>query len=627
VDGQFQLGPWLVDPSLNIASRNGTAVHLEPKVMEVLVCLARHAGEAVPKEELLKAVWPDTFITDDALKHCISDLRRVLEDDARESHIIQTIPKRGYRLVAPVVPAKRTADFSTQAALNPVNGTSRTGTRRVWAWALGVGSVVLISISLFVFKGRRADVGGLPRIHALAVLPLQNLSADPAQEYFSDGMTDALITDLAQIGSLKVISRTSSMRYKQTKKSLPEIARDLNVDGIVEGTVQRSGDRVRITAQLIYGPSDKHIWASSYERELPDALQLQEEVAYDISQQISANIASLSTAPPASSSHLLDVNAYDDYLKGRNYVSRETTENVLKGAELLQRSIQRDPRYAPALAELAFAHYTLAAGNHFSTGEVLQSKSAALQALALDNNVAEGHCVLALIDSMYDRDWIAADREFKLALESDPGSSFVRSRYAFYLTIVGRNTSAMKQINTALQLDPFSPTMHSLASFVFLYARQYDPALLEARRSIDIDARFAPGHLALSSVMHAKGMPNEAFAEWLRFLSLNGQANFAQELENAATKNSGPGEPLHRVAPMILRHYLQQPNAQSAWPVNVAWAYMFLGDKDKAFQWLNRACDEHALEVYSIAGDPDFDLLRSDARFKDLLRRLNLPGG
>jgi len=253
----FRVGPWLVKPSLNTISRNGTTLRLEPKVMEVLVCLAGRPGEAFPKETLLQTVWPDTFVSEDVLKRCISELRRVFEDDAREPRIIETIPKRGYRLVAPVelvqVTKEPLAPLSSEPASSELAGSPAPPRRRRW-WigaAAIMGVVVITAVLIALRASRSARV--TDNIRSLAVLPLQNLSADPAQEYFSDGMTDALITDLAQIGSIKVISRTSIIRYKKTDKSLPEIARELNVDGIIEGTVQRSGDRVRITAQLILG--------------------------------------------------------------------------------------------------------------------------------------------------------------------------------------------------------------------------------------------------------------------------------------------------------------------------------------------------------------------------------------
>ena len=268
MDGDFHLGDWRVEPRLNAVSRNGTTFRLQPKIMEVLVCLAQHAGEPVSKETLLGSVWPGTFVTDDVLTRAISELRRVFEDDAQQPHFIQTIPKRGYRLVVPV--ERVNEGLGTPPTAQAAAPRSIGHKRFVLLVGSGLTALLLIALVAHTVVGRwerRAGASSVS-IHSLAVLPLQNLSADPAQEYFSDGLTDALITDLAQTGSLKVISRTSSMQYKQTKKSLPEIARELKVDGIVEGTVQRSGDRVRITAQLIEGSADKHVWANSYERDV-----------------------------------------------------------------------------------------------------------------------------------------------------------------------------------------------------------------------------------------------------------------------------------------------------------------------------------------------------------------------
>ena len=267
----FRIAAWLVQPQLNTVSNNGSTVRLEPKVMEVLVCLAQHAGQPVSKEELLQTVWSNTFVTDDVLKRSISELRRVFEDDVRESRIIQTIPKRGYRLLVAVEPVN-----GVQSVPPAQPGQESLKAGRNWrTLALFSGGVaallfLLLGASYFFSRERLFGKSADPQIRSIAVLPLQNLSGDPSQEYFSDGMTDALITDLAQIGSLKVISRTSSMQYKQSKKSLPEIGRELSVDGIVEGSIQRSGDRVRITAQLIHGPSDRHLWANSYEGDFRD---------------------------------------------------------------------------------------------------------------------------------------------------------------------------------------------------------------------------------------------------------------------------------------------------------------------------------------------------------------------
>ena len=629
--GQFEL-----DAANGELRKAGVSLKMHPQPFQVLQLLAGRPKEIVTREEIRSSLWGgNTFVDfERGINSCVNQIRAVLADDPEKPRYIETLPRRGYRFIgtvhngngAAVVAPKEAAASAAQSRMT-VPATRRKG----FVWGLGLGLAAIVALALVLglntggIRNRLSGNSVAPRIQSLAVLPLQNLSADPAQEYFSDGMTDALVTDLAQLGAVKVISRTSSMQYKQTNKSLPEIARELNVDGIVEGTVLRSGDRVRITAQLVYGPSDKHIWANSYERELRDTLQLQAEVAHDITQRISANVASMAPQHPASP-YPLNIGAYDDYLKGRNYVSRQTKADVIKGKEFLERSIQRDPNYAPAFAELAFAHYLRAFVDYFPQDESIEnSKAAALKALALDENLAEAHCVLGLIYANHEWDWAAGEREFKRAIQSDPNSSFARSQYALYLVTVGRKTEAIQEIDRALELDPFSPMQHSSASSVFLYARQYEPAMREARRAVEIDPSFALGHLGLSTVLHAEGKTGEAFAEFLQYMRLQGATAFAQDLESAAKKSSGPVDPLQKVAPILLRNYPAKPEMEPSWAVQIAWVYMFLGDKDKAFEWLNRACDEHSMEAYYIVVDPDLDPLRSDPRFDAVLRRMGLP--
>lgn len=331
------------------------------------MCLARQAGETVPKDELLKAVWPDTFVTDDGLVLSISELRRVFQADAREARVIRTIPKRGYRLVAPVEPVYGLPAGVTPAAQSSATGTHPTGDdRRRKVRVLFLPGVALLLVGLIAGSGkiRRWLSSGSndPPIHSIAVLPLQNLSGDATQEYFSDGMTDALITDLAQIGPLKVISRTSSMQYRQTKKSLPEIARELNVDGIVEGTVQYSGDRVRITAQFIHGRSDKHLWANSYERDLRDIFTLEREVTGDIAHQIRAQIATENQVR-VPQPRPVNLEALEVYLQGNSHLTKADMgprdEELRKATDYFQHAIDADPAFAPACIGLAEAHHNL----------------------------------------------------------------------------------------------------------------------------------------------------------------------------------------------------------------------------------------------------------------------------
>jgi TolB-like protein/DNA-binding winged helix-turn-helix (wHTH) protein len=324
--------------------------------MEVLVCLASREGEPVSKEELLQTVWPDTFVTDDGLKRSISELRRVFEDDVRDPRIIQTIPKRGYRLLVPVEPVN--GERATSSSQESVG--ERRNWRRLALLSSGLAAALLVLLgALYVFsKGRLSAESATPQIRSIAVLPLQNLSGDPSQEYFSDGMTDALITDLAQIGSIRVISRTSSMQYKQTTKSLPEIGHDLKVDGIVEGSIQRSGDRVRITAQLIHGPSDRHLWAHTYEGEFRDIFALERSVTEDIARQVQARLTS--NQSEQSEPQSTNPKAFDAYLQGNYHLGRygngSGAEELKTAAAFFQQAIDADPKFGPAYFGLAHAY-------------------------------------------------------------------------------------------------------------------------------------------------------------------------------------------------------------------------------------------------------------------------------
>jgi len=622
----FQIGPWVAKPSLNTLSLNGKTIHIEPKVMEVLVCLADEGGETISKEKLLETVWPGTFVTDDVLTRCISELRRVFEDNPKKSRFIQTIPKRGYRLIPPV-------GLIGQSPQSPVPSVGREVSAVVEnhysRWLARTGIVVaILLIGSLSFLGvvrwwpRSTEI---PQIRSLAVLPLQNLSDDPAQEYFSDGMTDALITELARVASLKVISRTSSMRYKGTAKSLPDIARELNVDGIIEGTVQRSGNCVRVTAQLIHGRSDKHLWAQSYERDLHDTLQVEREIAYDAVAGISASMGTVPVQPLASR-YPLNTDAYDDYLKGRAYVRRFAQNDIIEGMKLLERSIARDPNYAPAYSELSYGYQMLAMLNQSPPQEVLpKAKEASLKALALDQNEGEAHSSLGMIYGQFEWNWRGEERELKRALELDSNSALTHERYADYLTTQRRNAEAVREINTALELDPFSPTAHSTASYVLRAAHQYDLALSEARRCLEIDPDYPFGHSILAATLASVGKQDEAFQEWLRYLRLNGDGEVARRLEAGAKNLSGPGDPGRRLGHITLAYYQEKMKTHYVGALTIAEAYMDLGDRDRMFDWLNKAYDEHAVGLYNIAVEPLSDSLRAEPRYQDLLRRMNLP--
>ena len=350
MNGDFRVGPWFVEPGLNTISRNGTTVQLEPKVMSVLVCLAEHPGEPISKEQLLQTVWPDTFVSDDVLTRSISELRRMFEDEAKQSRVIQTIAKRGYRLVAPVTP------------VNAREG-PRIKLRAMRRFGIAGSAVLLIalliSLSAGKLRGRFGVTNNAPQIHSLAVLPFKNLSGDAHQDYFAEGMTDLLITYLSKISSLRVISHTSTDKYKNTKKAVPEIARELGVDGVVEGSVQRVGDRARVNVQLLYAPRETHLWAESYDREVRDMLDLQGTVANTIADRIRVETTA-SERERLQEPHPVNQAALDAYLKGAYYEHRigegSSFEERDKAVESYREAIRQDPTFARVYVGLATAH-------------------------------------------------------------------------------------------------------------------------------------------------------------------------------------------------------------------------------------------------------------------------------
>ncbi len=630
VEGDFRVGPWLVKPSLNAISRNGTTVHLEPKVMEVLVCLAQHAGEALPKEKLFQTVWPDTFVTDDVLKRCIAELRRVFEDNVRDPHIIQTIPKRGYRLVAPVEQVNG-AEGVSSAVQSPLRSSVMgMGARRLWKGALTVGSAALLSVLLIVVDGSRLRewlVGGsgAPPIHSIAVLPLQNLSGDPAQEYFSDGMTDALITDLAQIGSLKVISRTSSMQYKATKKSLPEIARELNVDGIVEGTVQRSGDRVRITAQLIHGASDRHLWANTYERETRDVFTLERDVTEDIVRQIQAHVA-IHKQPILGQPRQVNPDALDAYLQGNYHLRRfgkgSGDEEKRNAGKYFQHAIEADRNFGPAYVGLANAHSWLMWPLDQDTVIVVKATESALD---IDPNLAEARMTLADIRFSRNWDFRGGEEEVRRALELSPNNANVHTKLCGFLYFMGRREEALRECDLSQELDPAGDHQRDVDALYL--AGKEDQAIALAKMLLQTDPDDGYLHHALYRYYARKGMYKEAAQEAEKVLVLFGDRDGGKRVQQVLSSSGGRAA-LRQFA-REAEHWITM--RRGYFPVNIAGIYAVLGDKDRAFYWLEEAYKHHDtawlstdIPLESLKSERMFDSLRSDPRYKDLVRRIGL---
>jgi len=396
------VGEWTVFPELNSLERYKRTVRVAPKVMQVLLILCEHSGQVVSKEQIFHRIWPDTFVSDEVLTRSISELRKVFEDSPQEPKYIQTIPKVGYRLVAPVLS-------------EPRKGVD-TGHRKKLAT---VTAIILLAAAATLYILRpRERLASKAVVTSLAVLPLANLSGDASQDYFADGMTDELTTRLSNISALRVISRTSVLHYKNTQKTIPEIARELNVDAVLEGSVLRSGDKVRISAQLIQARTDRHLWAESYERDVRDVLSLQSDVARAVAREIGIQVT------PQEDRELTAVKAVnpeanDPYLKGLYYWGEFTEEGMTKAVHYFQDTIQKQPDYAPAYAGLANAYHELAF--YIEPKEVMpKGKEAAMRALDLDSSDSEAHAALGWIKWHYDWDWRGAEQEYTRAIELNP---------------------------------------------------------------------------------------------------------------------------------------------------------------------------------------------------------------
>ena len=621
MDGDFHLGDWRVEPRLNAVSRNGTIVHLQPKIMQVLVCLAQHSGNPVSKEELLEAVWPGTFVTDDVLTRAISELRRVFEDDAQDPHFIQTIPKRGYRLVVPVEPAHEAQD-SPQIPPAP-KSRSILGKRRFLLVAGGLVSLLLILLVARVIRGKKEHPPepGSAAIHSIAVLPLQNLSADPAQEYFSDGLTDALITDLAQIGNLKVISRTSSMQFKAAKKSLPQIARELGVDGIVEGTVQRSGNRVRITAQLIHGPSDKHVWANSFEDDSGDAFKLERDVTQEIAAEIETHLeppseANLQQPRPVNSK------VFDAYLQGNYHlhkVSRGAGEaEGKKAVEYFQRALDADANFAPAYVGIASAYANSFYGSRQDTTIMRQ---AAERALALAPNSSEAWAILGFSKAQ-SRDWSGAEADYRKALLLNPNNAAAHDDFCQFLGVRGRLDEGKRECEIAQELDPSNDHL----SWILFLRGEYDRSIAIAKMMLENHPDDGFSHHLLYQAYAKKGMYKESIQELERTLTLYGFSELAADLGRAFVNGGYTGA--MRAYARGLEHL--SSTKQLSMPMNLAEVYANLGDQERAFHWLEQAYIQRGVvttgaDIDFLEADPMLVPLRSDPRFADLVRRLGLP--
>jgi eukaryotic-like serine/threonine-protein kinase len=466
---------------------------------------------------------------------------------------------------------------------------------------------------------RWGSAGSNTQIHSLAVLPLQNLSGDQTQEYFADGMTEELTTDLSKIGAVRVISRTSAMRYKGANKPLPEIARELNVDGIIEGSVERSGNRLRITAQLIHAPTDTHLWAESYDRDLQDVLSLQDEIARDVANRIRIKLTSVEEAR-LSRSGAIDPDAYQSYLEGRYYWNLRTEEGFNKALAYFRHATEKDPHYALPYAGLAQTYITQQGYGFVPLKQAFsQAKAAAEQALQIDENLAEAHTVLAAVRADYDGDLAAAEKEFRRAIELNPSYATAHQWYAEeVLSPSGRNKEAIAEDKLALELDPLSIAINTWYGAILFWAGENDAAIAQLKKAMDMDGSLPMTHLWLGRVYLEKKMLTEALQQFQSAVSHSGRQPFYLAALGEGYAVAGQAN----AAASILTELIRLSSHRYVPAFEVAALSARLGRNDQAFQWLGKACEEDMCPsvIKRIKSDSAFDKLHSDRRYSNLLR-------
>jgi TolB-like protein/DNA-binding winged helix-turn-helix (wHTH) protein/Tfp pilus assembly protein PilF len=615
--------------------KRGLRIRLQEQPFQVLAMLLEQPGVLVTREELRRRVWgPDTFVDfDQGLSKAINKIRDALGDSADSPRFVETVARRGYRFLAdvtfvaaapPIKPETVTRGSPQPTEIEPDQGRQRlaASTKPPWqsAWKLLAIIAVFGALILIVSKLQLIRRPSAP-VQSLAVLPLENLSRDASQDYFADGMTDELITELGQISALRVISRTSVMSYKGVRKPMPQIAGELNVDAVVEGTVLRSGNQVRITAQLIQARSDKHLWAHSYEGDLRNALELQNQVARAIAEEIKVNLSPRERAA-LKSSKAVNPEAYEAYLKGRYFWNKRTADGLKKAKEYFEKAIAIDSNYSQAYSGLADTYALLGDWQYavMAPREALpRAKAAAIKALDLDDALGEAHTSLAFCLDGFDWDWKSADREFRRAIELNPGYATAHHWYAWHLSLAGQDSQAIAEMRKAENLDPLSLIINADLAEILLIAHSYDESIQQSRRTIDLDPNFALAHNQLGQAYLQKRMYDEAIEELQKAIQFSdGSSTCTANLARAYAVSGRRSEALR-----LLNDLKQRWNPGYSNASDIAGIYTALGDRDQAMSWLEKAYQERFNP--SILMRPAFDPLRSDPRFQDLWRRVGLP--
>jgi TolB-like protein/DNA-binding winged helix-turn-helix (wHTH) protein/Flp pilus assembly protein TadD len=600
-NGSFLVGDWRVDPQANLLTRNGSAVRLEPKMMSVLLLLAENAGQVVSKEKLLDVVWKDVFVSEQALKVTISELRKALADDARNPRFINTIPKKGYQLIAEVKPVT--------AAAEPQRAAKVGAPKFVWILALAALTAIL-SIALVFFSPRSGDVS-VRSFNSIAVLPLRDISRPPAEEFFSEGLTESVTANLAK-GQLKVISPRSTLSYKNSDKKAAQIAAELNVETLLEGTILRSGEKVRLSVNLLEGKTGEILWTKTYEQNLSDIFEMQADFSADIAQQIN-----LKLVPSSARNRRVNPEAYDNYLKGRFFWNKRKPDAMLRSLEFYQKAVEIEPDNGLYYSGIADTNILLAFYSPNGSEEYYQkAQAAARKAIELDYSLAEAHISLAGILHKYELDWAGAESEFQTAIELNPSYPTAHHWYALYLMSKGDHARALAEINRALDLDPFSLVLRGDRGWILYVAGRYDEAIAEMKILNEMEGGHLGSYLLIVAYCK-KGMFNEAITLANQVLSkFEGKPNYVSLLAYAQALSGRRAEALENLEKLKT----MSPEQLSAFQLAIV--YSALGDREQALDHLEKVVENRSSWQPFLHNEPLLEPLRNEPRFQKLVQKL-----
>jgi TolB-like protein/DNA-binding winged helix-turn-helix (wHTH) protein/Tfp pilus assembly protein PilF len=609
----FKFGPFSLDPDERVLLRDAKPIALTSKAFEILTFLVKNHGHPLAKEEMMRQVWPDSFVDESNLAQHIFQLRRILGDAPEGGTYIETIPRHGYRFKPDV----------QQILSNPV-GTS-TWPRATIALSLAallVAAVVTIHLARDrIWTAGSRNTGKV----MLVVLPFENLSGDAQQEYLSSGLTEEMITQLGSLepDRLGVIARTSAMQYKDSHKDVRQISRELGVDYVLEGSVRREGHRVRITAQLIQSRDQTHVWAKEYDRNLSDILALQSDVAGAVAREIQLRLTPKQSARLAGAP-AVDPDAYELYLKGRYFWNKRNEAAYVKAIDYFNQAIARDPQYARAYSGLADAYALLGSwpNAEIPRREAMpRAKEAALTALKLDDSLAEAHASLAFVEMHYDWNWRESEQEFRRAIELNPNYATAHQWFAYWLMAQGRTDESIEENSRARKADPLSIIIRTDAADLLCSAGRFDEAIEKAREAMDLDPDFRLTHYFFGLAYTGKQMYPEAIAEYKKGIALDENDEWSRSGLGGAYALAGDRADAAR----ILKQLLQDSRQRGDLSLEIASIYCDLNDKDQAFAWFEKAYQDREGGLIFLNSFLYLESIRSDPRFADLARRVGLP--